>query len=190
MTTATIDTKPLNSVERRTLEKLVKNDYETLSAELHVIYEKACIEAGARHKATIEKSAAGRDAKAMKVRAALAKIEQKANADVDRVIAAAEREGYSLNLTGGRDRYGDPGAYRGFKVSLAEIEDAKADKTLKDELASLSRQYNAAKSQLRRQELTVQRELLLTALTSDAAKEFLNQIPSARDLFVNAAIEA
>jgi hypothetical protein len=186
----TTDTKTLNSVERRALEKLVKNDYETLSTELTVMYEQACEKAHKEHQATLDKTAAGRDAKAAKVRETLSRIVQKATADVEKIVSTAEREGFTVKLGGVFDRYGNPKAFSGFHATLEGIEDSKADKQLKSELDRLLRQYQMATFLMHRQELTVQRELLLTALTSDTAKEFLTAIPSARDLFVTAAIEA
>jgi hypothetical protein len=186
----TTDPKTLNSVERRTLEKLVKNDYETLSTELLAMYEQACEAAHKAHQATLDKTAAGRDVKAVRVREALARIVQKATADVEKIISTAEREGFTLELGGAFDRYGNPKAFNGFRATLEGIEDAKADKELAEELERLRRQYQSASTFMHRQELTVQRELLLTALTSDTAKEFLAGIPSARDLFLTAAIES
>jgi hypothetical protein len=188
MTVAT-ESKALSSTERRALEKLVKNDYETLRTELDVMYQQACKEARDEYERTLAKTAAGRDAKAEKIREALARISHKATADIEKVVATADREGYRLHV-GGTDQYGNPKSFKSFQVSLHEITDAKAEKNLKSELERLGRQYQTATTLMRRQELTVQRELLLTALTSDTAKDFLTQIPSARDLFTAAAIEA
>jgi len=180
--------KTLNSVERRALERLTKNHFETLTSELDSLYNEAREQAHREYDAKLDASRRGRDAKVKKVRADLAKIVQKANADIDTLKTTAERDGYALELTT-PGRYGAE-AFTTITVTLADVDDAVAKKEYDRAMSDLRKAYDQGVAALRRKELEVMRELLLSALTSDTAKEFLNGLPIATDLFRAAAIES
>lgn len=189
---ASAPVKTLSATERRSLEKIVKNDYDTLYNDLHAMYQQAHKDADREYREATGKAqadAAGiRETLAEKIEAASTRIRK----DLDAVFAAAAKAGYDLEVVSAPGRYQDPFtasdvhrvAYRINGLNIAGIKERYAET-----INTLDQQYHMANRILDKKRLETQRTLLLSAITSDVALDFLNAIPSAKELFTAAITE-
>lgn len=184
--------KTLSATERRSLEKIVKNDYDTLYNDLHAMYQQARKDAEREYREATGKAqadAAGiRETLADKIEAASVRLRK----DLDAMFAAAAKAGYDVEVISAPGRYQDPFtandvhrvAYRINGLNIAGIKE-----NYTETINTLEQQYHMANRILDKKRLETQRTLLLSAITSDVALDFLNAIPSAKELFTAAITE-
>lgn len=168
MTTDT--TRVLSATERRSLERLLKADFEAARAELHDL----CVAArdAADKQRDKEVKAASKD-KAQVTRQAQAELDIIAKETIRQINAVAEAA-----------------AARGFKVETRNAYTLVTDVRFETayakhaaQYAKLQAAYTAAEAELKKREQETYRALLMNALTGEAVQGFLDSVPKASDLF-------
>jgi len=158
--------KPMSRDDRRSLERLIKNNNEATKNELTMLREAAVAQAR-------EESI---DATRQRRTELRLELQTEFNAYVRSMQDRAEAEGFKIKF----DRYTENG------TRIAELEDVKGQTIYDARVREIDRHFQAASRVLYRNGLNIERELLLTSLTSEAVRAFLESIPTAQDLFNNA----
>lgn len=168
--------KPMNSVERRELGKIIKSEFETLLVEatnrLDDEYEVKEIQLREAHQDELKKINEAADKWRQKAR----KLEE----EMRGFVSSSRVEGYML-VGSTRQGYG-----QGAVGSLVTFQQNNAEFTsqaLEDEVLGLKRDLQRAKRDIltliHRKEVEVLKDLSLTALETEGAKEFMSKIPDA-----------
>lgn len=169
MTTAveTKTTKTITATQRRAIEKLIKNDFETLETELYDFEN-------AEHARLSAEFNAISDAYEQKVAKALERINAQTKERVAKVIADAADAGFEVSL------------YRDQNIEVRSVQQKAAQAEHSKAVHELRERAKAARNALRRRRLNIERDLILASLTSEDAMDFINQIPTVRELMENA----
>jgi hypothetical protein len=170
----------MNSVERRELAKVVKAEFENLrneiSARLKDKRDNQEEEVKLKYKKQLEAVSKAAEKHIEKVK--------KAQADVDLFVSQKVAEGY--RLTNGNGDYN--GSRRGALVTIGYGGTNFSSTEMEDDLRQLRGAYDKdlrdAINFLARRETSVLKELSLSVLETDQARQFLGNIPDA-----NAIIE-
>lgn len=175
MTTDT--TRVLSATERRSLERLLKADFEAARAELHDL----CVAArdAADKQRDKEVKAASKD-KAQVTRQAQAELDiiaKETIRQINAVTEAAAARGFKVET---RNAYTFEGKFP-LKVTDVRFETAYAKHAA--QYAKLEAAYTAAEAELKKREQETYRALLMNALTGEAVQGFLDSVPKASDLF-------
>lgn len=171
-------TKPMNSVERRELAKIIKSEFVTLLTEasnrLDDEYELKELELREAHKEELKKINEAGDKWRQKAR----KLEEEMRA----FVSTSRLEGYLLVGASNSSGYASRGTVSNlvnFQVNNTEF----TSQALEDEVGALKRDLQRAKRDivtlLNRKEVEVLKDLSLTALETEGAKEFMSKIPDA-----------
>lgn len=184
--------KGMNSVERRELGKIIRSEFETLmqEAQNRLQDEQEVLELKAReeHKAEILDA----DAKAEALR-------EKARAladEVNQFLADMRLEGFVLEggSSTAMSRMSGSASATGGLVNIQVTSQTFTSTALREALADAKRdaQRNVRDitTHIRRQENAVLKELSLSALESDEARDFLSNIPDAASLIAAAREDA
>lgn len=176
MTTDT--TRVLSATERRSLERLLKADFEAARAELHDL----CVAArdAADKQRDKEVKAASKD-KAQVTRQAQAELDIIAKETIRQINAVAEAaaaRGFKVETRA--FAYTFEGKFP-LKVTDVRFETAYAKHAA--QYAKLQAAYTAAEAELKKREQETYRALLMNALTGEAVQGFLDSVPKASDLF-------
>lgn len=167
--TNTTTTATISASERNALTRLVKNDFDTLLTEIEALASEAVAQARAEYEATNR-------AYKEKVEKAVAALNADIQKRTQKIREDAEAAGYDVRFS--RD-YG-----KDYRVELnGSPVQIQAKELLDDRLREIQTARANAENTLKRERLDIERDILVTAITSTAAQDFLGKIPRARDLF-------
>lgn len=177
--------KKLTVTDQRNLQKVVKNDFDRLTSEVHLHFQTKSAELDQRirdHQALAQAASTVERASGYetKINAALAK----AQAEMERITKDAQKAGFEVRL-GVNGRHVPEGTPLSSNVALTAV----VPQAMLDERTELAKQKQAALDIIHRQRLESERQVLLAAITNTAAIEFLDTIPSAKELFALAAAD-
>lgn len=169
MTTA-VETKPTKTItatQRRAIEKLIKNDFETLEAELYDFESAEFARLNTEFNAVSEAYEA-------KVSKQLERLNAQTRERIAKITADAAEAGFDVTF------------YRLNDIEVRGVQQKAAQEKFNKDTAELRERAKAARNALRRRRLNIERDLILASLTSEDAMDFISQIPTVRELMENA----
>lgn len=169
----------LTVTEKRDLAKLIDNDFEALRGEMQVFANEL-----KRNRLTeIEGQVRGREEEA---RAALAEwraVRAQCYELVDQFRRRWQDQGFRVGAES--NRYGD----RNQMISMVDnvaVTVPEKDEALNNVANDVDHQYHKARTELERQRLQLQRDLLLTGLVSEEAQRLMAKMPDPRVMLLGA----
>jgi hypothetical protein len=174
--TTDVAVRPIKAGERQALTRLIKNDFETLVSELETLKLDALNLAHNEYRAALNATSVTRYAYMDEINEEIQSITKK----VRDLEIQAKNDGYELSFSG----------YRGYADGkVTSVNDTSAKQSYEQRKQEIDYQYRKAIELLRRKKLDTERGLLLAAITTEEAKEFLDALPSAKEIFALAAAE-
>ena len=171
----TTDPKPLTATERKSLERLVDNDYEALKGEIRAHAQKAIAEEKARVKEEFATRVGDVDTAQQELQTltdtyedAKTELERAYNADKSELIS--RWRGRSIIYTSSRYEK-DNFTYEGLQNALNQVDE------------EVGTRLNEAIRRAERGRIDAQRKVLLGGLASPQALELVASIPSAVSVF-------
>lgn len=171
--------KPLNSVERRELNKLIDQEFEMIAISVN------------------EMAAKEREERLAQLDEVNANVKDKVREAEDAIEAMERefREQFKEFVRKQEDAYGLRFKTTGYASTIRKAVNIERVTVLEPEAVEAQRvaintevknKQQAAKRVLQRQALDLKRKVTLTGLTSPEAQEFVNEIPSAEEIFATA----
>jgi hypothetical protein len=172
--TTDLAVRPIKAGERQALTRLIKNDFESLVSELETLKLDALHQAQQEFSALFQASLPARHEYMDKVNTQIDVITK----EIRNLELQAQEDGYELSYSG----------YRSSSHRVTSVTDTKIQREYDKRKQEIEYQYRKAIELLRRKRLDTERGLLLAAITSEEAQEFMNALPTAKSLFEQAAI--
>lgn len=171
---------PMNATERRELRKIVEAEFKMLATDLNLRAAEVVAEAKTDAAAEYE----SRTKECQKANDEVLKVVRDASDKIREIVRKYKEKG--IEATG---RYGK--TVDGVELSSGGIDFVPAGKNeaVSKAASTAQRQVAAAQRSLDRQKLDVLKRLSLSAILSDEANQFLDDLPTADDILRLAAAE-
>lgn len=168
--------KPLNSVERRELNKLIEAEFELINLSIAEMADQEL----KREEERVEEEFSHVMNMRPEIEDHVKQMLRDFQDTFDEYVRSVEKD-YGLRVRSGR--FGQTNIISDSRIN---IEEPQALKDRKKELQMENgRKINEARRLVQRQKLDMQKKVTLAGLTSEAAQEYIGEIPSADQIFSN-----